>query len=539
MKKLILFTLFSFILMACGELDIQPRNGLTENVAFENFEGIQSYIGKVYSSLTHSGQEGPAGDPDLSIIPDEGFSSYLRVFWKAQELTTDEAIIAWDDNGIRDLHDHNWSASNPFLNALYYRIFYTISLANDFLRVADEYVPSGLTDEEEQDIEFFKAEARFIRAYAYFHALDLFRNIPLLTVISSDLPMQSSPQGVFDFIESELNEIESLLLPISAANTEYGRVNQGAVHALLSRLYLNAEVYTGTARFADCITASRNLINLNQYSLANSYPTLFMGDNHTQTDEIIWAIAHDGEVSQSWGGTTMIVRGGIGEGMQDDEKNGVPYLNESVRDYGVPNGWNGWRTTRALVDKFPGASTSTDASSVDGRAIFFNDGQLLEIADVADFTHGYAAPKFNNIEASTGQRALGVDHVSTDFPVFRLAEVYLNLAEAQLRLSGIDGTTLGYLNALRTRAYEDNSGNVSISDVTLEWLLDERSRELYLEGLRRTDLVRFESFTGSTYLWPWKGGTNEGKSTPDYLDVFPIPSTELISNPNMVQNTGY
>ncbi len=538
MKK-ILIAFLSLTFMTCGELDIEPRNGLTESVAFENFDGFKSYLAKIYASLTLSGQEGPAGDPDLSIINDEGFSSYLRVYWKAQELTTDEAIIAWEDAGIRDLHEHSWTANNQFIRVLYYRIFYTIALVNDFLRITEERTPANLTAAEQAEMEFFKAEARFIRAYSYSHALDLFRNVPLLTTITSDLPSQAQPQEVFDFIEEELTDLLDLLMPASEANASYGRVNQGAVYALLSRLYLNAEVYTGTARYADCITASQNLINLGQYSLAANYPELFMGDNHLRTDEIIWSIVHDGEVSQTWGGTTTIVRGGIGEGMMDDERNGIPYPDEAVNDYGVPNGWNGWRTTSALVAKFPDAATSADASSADGRAIFFNEGQLLEISDIGNFRHGYAAPKFNNIEASTGVRAPGIDHVSTDFPVFRLGEVYLNLAEAQVRAGGLDGTALGFLNDLRERAYGDNSANVTSGDVTLDWLLDERARELYVEAVRRSDLIRFGQFSGGTYLWPWKGGVDVGISTPANLDIFPIPSSELIANPNMVQNDGY
>lgn len=538
MKKS-LFIFLSFLL-ACGDLDIEPRNGLTEAVAFETFDGFQSYMAKIYASLTLSGQEGPAGDPDLTIINDEGFSSYLRVYWKAQELTTDEAVIAWEDAGIRDLHNHEWTANNQFIRVLYYRIFYTISLANDFLRILDERTPEGATTEELAELDYYRAEARFIRAYSYYHALDLFRNVPLLTTITSELPSQVQPQEVFDFIESELQELQTLLRAASGDANYYGRANQGAIYALLARLYLNAEVYTGTSRIADCITACQNLIGLNVYSIATNYAELFMGDNHNRTDEIIWSIVHDGEYSQTWGGTTTIVRGGIGEAMQDDMKNGIPYLEEAAVDYGVPNGWNGWRTTSALVGKFPGAATSADASSVDRRAIFFNDGQTLEIDDIGDFRDGYAAPKFNNIEASTGVRAAGFDHVSTDFPIFRLGEIYLTLAEAELRQSGsVSSTTLGYLNDLRFRAYGDNSGDVSASDVTLDWILDERARELYVEGVRRSDLIRFGQFTGGEYLWPWKGGVDVGTTTSSHLNIFPIPSSELIANPNMVQNDGY
>lgn len=538
MKK-IYSILFLFSFMACTDLDLEPKNGLVESVAFENFDGYRSYIAKVYASLTLTGQQGASGQPDLTIINDEGFSSYLRVWWKAQELTTDEAIIAWNDSGIRDLHNHSWGADNQFVRVLYYRIFFTISLANDFIRAA-ENLPSGLTDTEIATINEYVAEARFIRAFSYWHALDHFRNIALITSITAELPSQVAPQVVFDFIESELEDIDSELLPAGQANHAYGRVDQAAAWMLKAKLYLNSEVYTGTSRYADCITEVNKVINSGVYSLAPNYQELFMGDNHVRTDEIIWPIVHDGLVSQTWGGTTTIIRGGIGGAMSDDERNGAPFADEAEKAFGVPSGWAGFRTTSALVNLFPGAATDPDGNSADRRGIFFTEGQSLEIADIGEFTDGWAVPKFNNIEASTGRRAPGVDQVSTDYPVFRLAEAYLMLAESELRESGaIGATTLGYLNDLRVRAYGDNSGNVTLTDIDLDWILDERGRELYLEATRRTDLVRFNKFSGGDYLWPWKGGVDVGMATPVHLDIFPIPSSDLIANPNLKQNDDY
>lgn len=541
MKNIVVGLIIVGLLGACSnDLDLEPRNGLQESVAFENFDGFQSYMAKIYASLTLTGQEGPAGNADLTIINDEGFSSYLRVYWKAQELTTDEAVIAWTDSGIRDLHNHNWGSDNQFIRVLYYRIFYTISLVNDFLRITDQYGGNVTTAENQAELELYKNEARFIRALAYWHALDMFRNVPLITTISSDLPNQVNPQVIFDFIESELDAVEPNLVENMSSAENYGRANRGAVKMLKAKLYLNAEVYTGENRYTDCIAEIEELISGSNYSIHNNFQELFMADNHLRTNEIIWSIVHDGIVSQTWGGTTTIIRGGIGGAMQDDEKNGLPYPNEAVTDYGVLSGWGGWRTTSSLVEKYPGAATSADASSPDGRAIFFNEGQSLEIEDVGIYEDGYAAPKFSNIESTTGQRAPGVDQVGTDFPVFRLADAYLMLAEAELRANGsIGGSTLGYLNELRERAYGNTSGNVTPSEVTLDWILDERARELFVEATRRTDLIRFGRFSGSNYLWPWKGNVAEGQATPDRVNIFPIPASELIANPNMKQNPGY
>jgi starch-binding outer membrane protein, SusD/RagB family len=526
-------------LAGCSGLDIEPRNGSVEGIAFANFDGYQSYIAKLYASLTLTGQKGAAGDADLSIISDEGFSSYLRVWWKAQELTTDEAIIAWEDSGIRDLHDHAWGSENQFVRVLYYRIFYTISLANDFLRVA-ENLPDGLSQDEIATIDAYKLEARFIRALSYWHALDLFRNVALLTKITSELPTQVQPKVLFNFIESELNDIEDEMLPAGQANHDYGRVDRAGAWMLKSRLYLNAMQYIGEDRYADCIVECQKVISSGAFSIAPVYQELFMGDNHVRTDEIIFSIVHDGLVSQTWGGTTTIIRGGIGGAMSDNLRNGADFPDEALKDYGVLSGWAGYRTTSALVNLFPGASTDPDGNSPDNRAIFFAEGQTLEIEDIGEFTHGYAVPKFSNIEASTGNRAPGVDQVGTDFPVFRLAETYLTLAEATLRSGGsIDGTIEGQINQLRMRAYGDASGNVVAADITLDFLLDERGRELYLEGFRRTDLIRYSKFSGGDYLWPWKGGTQAGKATPAHLNIFPIPASDLIANPKLKQNDDY
>src|SRR5690606_12271725 len=133
------------------------------------------------------------------------------------------------------------------------------------------------------------------------------------------------------------------------------------------------------------------------------------------------------------------------------------------------------------------------------------------------------------------------DFVDTDYPMFRLADAYLMFAEAVLRggSGGTLGEAVGYINQIRERAYGDASGNIAQNDLTLDFILDERARELYWEGHRRTDLIRFGKFTGSSYLWPWKGNVAEGTATPAHLDLFPIPEVDRAANPNLEQNPGY
>ncbi len=534
------------ILGSCTNLDVLPRDAEVEGEVFKTPEAFRSYLAKLYGAYSLTGQEGPHGDGDISIIGDEGFTSYIRAYWKAQELTTDEAVIAWTDAGIRDLHLHRWSSENQFVRVLYYRIFLIVAYCNDFL---GQSVPSkldgyGFSQEWKDEINVYRAEARFLRAMAYWHALDLFRNIPLLTTLTSQLPAQTTPEEIFNFIESELIDIESIM--IDAKANEYGRADKAALWMLQAKLYLNAEVYTNQAKYTECITACNKVI-ASGYTLNDAYNTLFMADNDN-SNEIIFALNADGLSTRSWGSTTFLVHATIGGTMSDGRLDGtendttatgepdfVELSQEELENYGVTAGWEGIRATRSMVEKFGLDPENPD----DPRAIFYTYSQNIDISEIGEFSDGIAVPKFTNL-TSTGGRGSDVTHVDTDYPLFRLADTYLMYAEAVLRggSGGDPATALGYVNELRERAFGDASGNITAGDLTLDFLLDERVRELYYEGTRRVDLIRYGKFTDSG-IWPWKGGVQEGTLTESYRDIFPIPASELIANPLLKQNDGY
>ncbi|MEA1876001.1 MAG: RagB/SusD family nutrient uptake outer membrane protein [Bacteroidota bacterium] len=176
--------------------------------------------------------------------------------------------------------------------------------------------------------------------------------------------------------------------------------------------------------------------------------------------------------------------------------------------------------------------------SFDGRAMFYTDGQTLEIEDPFEFTHGYAVTKFKNLN-SDGSAPSDLTFIDTDFPLFRLADFYLMYAEAAIQTGNNTAKALDYVNLVRTRAYGEESGNITSSDLTIDWIIDERARELFWEGHRRTDLIRFGKLSGGEYLWPWKGGVAEGTAIDSKFDLFPIPSSDMGANPNLTQNTGY
>ena len=620
--KSLLYILSLSIVVSChddlNQSPIDPDSFTEENV-FASVNEAKGALAKLYASLALTGQNGPAGSPDIADI-DEGFSQFSRMLFNLNEITTDHAVVGWGDPGLPDLHGMYWSSSNDFTEAMYYRLAQAVSFSNSFIKNASEL--SG------DEVNVFIAEARFLRAYAYYNLLDLYGNVPLTTEISTELPTQSNRTELFNFIESELMEIESILL----ASNEYGRVDNVAAHALLSRLYLNAEAWTGQDRYADCITYSQNVIN-SGYTLnmndangnGTAYDELFMADNDVNgaQNEFIFTLNFDGMQSQTYGGTTFLVHAAIGGSMNPGNfgvnggwgglrttKNLVNQfavdldaLNSSLgsqSDWGLvgsatPNGWNGpdvemfqtgpqefsiyaelvsgelkfrfnedWGnnfgdngndgtlesgganipisagTYFIVMDLGSGTYTISPFSS-DKRGMFYSDGQNLEIESIPPFEDGYAVTKWTNIDSNGNQGSdSSGNFVDTDIPLIRLAEIYLNYAEATLRGGGGDtNTAVSLINQIRERGFGGSSGTISSGDLTLDFILDERSRELYWEGLRRTDLIRYNRFTNSSYLWPFKGNEPTGVGVDEYRNLFPLPANVVAINSNLTQNEGY
>lgn len=521
-EKLIFIVMLSFMATSChDDLDQSPLDpdSFTEENVYANVDEAKSALAKLYAGFALTGQDGPAGNPDLDPNDiDEGFSQYSRTMFYLSELTTDHAVLGWGDAGVPDLHGMFWTANNDFTNSMYNRLGQEVSFCNSF--ISNAQVLSA-----DENVGYFMAEARFLRAFAYYNLIDLFGNVPIQTQVAVELPTQNSREDVFAFVETELLEIQDLL----PDSNEYGRVDKVAAWALLSKLYLNSEVWTGTARYTDCITYSNNVMNSSYIINMNdgngngtAYDELFLADNNSNgaQNEFIYVLNFDGIQSQTYGGTTFLVHASVGGSMD-------PTL------FGVDGGWGGLRTTSAFVDKF-------DAN--DKRGMFYSTGQSLDIASIPPFNQGYAITKFKNVDVNgnpgsgTGQD----NRVDTDLPLIRLAEIYLNYAEATLRGGGGDmGIAVSKINELRTRAYGNTSGNITTANLDLAFVLDERSRELYWECQRRSDLIRYNYFTTNGYLWPFKGNQPNGTSVGSYRNLFPIPANTLTTNPNLQQNIGY
>ncbi|WP_276480848.1 RagB/SusD family nutrient uptake outer membrane protein [Paraflavitalea pollutisoli] len=516
----------ALLLSSCHkDLDLQPVNANTSEKQYSTLEGYKQVLAKVYGAYSLVSSSG-VGNSDVNIagITDAGTTDFIRSWWNLQELTTDEAICAWNDAVLLSFHNINWTSGNVFINATYARSLYQVTVANEFIREStdEKLAARGYKEADAATIRQFRAEARFLRAFQYWVLMDLFGNPPFVTEddpIGKYIPKQIKRADLFTYVETELKAIENELA--APRQNEYGRADRGAAWALLARLYLNAKVYTGTDRYTDAIVYSGKVIE-NGYALKSNYKTLFMSDNDKNNTEVILPIAYDATNSQNYGGTTFLICSAHGTNPADNQAFGIP-----------SGGWLGNRSTKNLPLAFGDYSGNAD------KRALFGPGNL-EVNDVVVFNDGLGVYKFNNI-SSTGTTPPSPNGVlcSVDFPLFRLAEMYLVYTESVLRggTGGTQAKAIEYINLLRARAYGNNSGQVST--FTVNDVLNERMRELYWEGFRRTDLIRYGQFTGSSYLWPWKGGVKNGVGVDAHFALFPIPAAEIIANPNLVQNPNY
>ncbi len=516
------------------DLDVKPKdpNTILAGNLSDDPVYMKETLGKIYASFIISGQGANGGD-DITAS-DGNFFTTTRALWNVQEITTDEAICAWGDVGIADLNTQTWSANNPFLTALYQRLSLSVTYANEFIKNTN-----GNTDPA---VMQYNAEARFLRALAYTWDMDLFGNPPFTTDadgVGKFNPKQIARADLFKFVETELLDIQNKL---GAPKFSYPQADQAACWMLLARLYLNAQVFTGTARWADCKTYCDKVITSGKYSLATNYRKNFSADNDgNHNPEMIFAWEQDGINTQGYVGTTFII----------ESSSDATYIRaEDFHGLTSNTNWNGNRSRKQfmniMVDTLATygsapvpASDALFTQSKDKR-VFLKMKKSMNIPSASSSgDYGIGVYKFTAKNADGTQAAnYNPAFACTDFPIFRYADALLMRAEAAFRL-GDKASAVADINVVRTRAYGNASGNITAAQLDDKFLLDERGREFYYEGQRRTDLVRFGQFTDGTYRWNWKGGVINGASTDKHLNIFPIPGAEVSANPNILQNTGY
>ena len=476
---------------------------------------------------------------------DGGASEIVRAFWSVQETTTDAAKCSWgNDAWVRALNTNTWSdAQNDAVYAVYVRTLQGISYVNEYLRQTspDKLSDRGVDAVLAAKIDTFRAEARFIRAYLYWMALDVFGSVPFITEESpiggAYYPRQASRQDVFNYCVSELKYLISDQSTLSEPRTLYPRADKGSAAGLLARLYLNAEVYTGTPMWLEAKNISEEIFNMG-YALCPDYIALFRGDNGQNPQacgEFLWSIDYSDDYTESYGGTTYLLAATLAS----------TDITDQSRPNGQRNGWAGLRVPYEYVNRYFGVVSADydtgDYVVLDRRGdVFYIKGRSESMeGELYNFMNGWSCLKYNNIPyGQTDQSFLPTSLVrnysDVDFPMIRLAEVYLIYAEACMNLQQ-SSSAMPYLQALSFRA-----GVEPPAEITADFLVAERARELMWEAHRRTDLIRFGLFDTDEYLWPYKGGDDfAGKAFPAYKCIFSIPPTELAANPELVQNPGY
>ncbi len=506
-------------------------------------------LAKIYGNLTLTGTIGGSGNADMSQF-DEGNSSMYRRIFEANELCSDECIWTWQgDAGIPELTNISWNSSHGYNELTYYRLMYNITLCNFYLDQTE--------GTEDAQMLQNRAEVRFIRALHYYYFIDLYGCAPYKLHYNDELPEYISRADCFNFVVGELKAIngenaesKEVLLESANSDANYGRADRVAANMLLARMYLNAQVYTGTPQWATAQAYAQKVID-SSYKLCteskngfSAYQQLFMGDNGENANarqEIIFPIRCDGATSRSYGGSVYTIASTTG--------NGTP-------DQGIAKSqWTCNRSREALVKKFFSSLNDVpltcDVDAVmkaagDDRARFFSGWSVNDKGEKGNerttsteekttFSAGLGIMKWTNYYCDPNNGApKDVSYSDTDVPLFRVAEAYLTLAEATFRLEGPSAKVITLINTLRSRAHAAPFDDVTELDICDEWC-----REFYFEGRRRSDLIRFGYFTSGDYLWDWKGGVYTGAGVSDIYNLYPIPANEINSNPNMCQNKGY
>ena len=524
------------MLTACvGDLNTIPLNptDVTSETAYGADEtGYVQGLAKIYNQLVSNDTK------DLEVA-DGGASEFIRAFWSTQEVTADAAKCAWGDAWVNDLNNCTWKGDvlNDAVYAVYVRTLQGITYVNEYLRqTSNENLDlRGCSDAVKAKVQEYRAEARFLRAYFYWAAMDTFGQVPFSTESTQFgggyNPPQKPAAEIFDFIVSELKDLASDGSAMPAAQSNYPRADKGSVLGLLARVYLNAEVYTGTAMWAEAKATCEKIYSLG-YALAPTHAELFRGDNGENPDakkEMLFAASYNAEHTQSYGGTTYLTLSTLSG---DDG---------AINITGINGGWAGNRVPDHYVQTYfaPTAADFTigEYTIADKRGQYFyikGRSQSME-GNLNTFLNGWSCIKFNNVPHDVDP----VDYAATaatknfsdiDWPLIRLGEIHLIYAEACMHAGG-DASA-------QVKALAERAGVAAPATIDADFLMAERARELMWEAHRRTDLIRFGKWI-SGYNWTYKGGNFGGQDLPEHFNVFPVPSTELATNLDLQQNPGY
>ena len=501
---------------ACTDLTEVPASAITPENFYRNEDEVLGGLASVYAQLRSTNDD----------------------YYNLSEITTDEMVVPtrgsdWYDNGQwLDVHRQTFGANSPaglsLINGAWTNLFQGVARANVVL--------NGIANTNFTSKPVVTAELRVLRAFYYYLLMDFFGGVPIVTDVSIQPRAQNTRTEVFNFIEKELTESRPDL-PASWPASMNGRITQGTVDAILASLYLNAAVFNGTvsasglqygtARWQDALNSANAVINSGQYQLATDanmncgtpgcgWRKNFTADNNT-SPEIIFAVKY---AAVSGLGMNFVMR--------------VLHYNQFT-----PSPWNGFATL---------ADTYAAFNSNDRRKQIFLAGPQVNVLTGQPVTDRQGNPLYfdpNIPDVTAASEGAGVriykwpadpnhnqQDNGNDYAWFRLGEMYLIRAEAENEL-GNQAAAIADINLIRARAFSSPqplAAGLTQAQVRTA-ILNERLFELTAEGKRRTDLIRMNLFTQGT----WYAKT----SNAPYKVLFPIPQTQLETNPLLKQNPGY
>ena len=561
-----------FAMGSCvGDLDLLPTDpsAVTPGDFASDPKGyLEQAAADVYLSFATFG---PNGNNILDF--DGGMTTFQRAVFYLEEVPTDEAT--WNSTEDPDLNIMTYgtvASNNQALAGIYARLFVNIAICNQFIQTVNDGYFHLDTDALKSEADEFIRQAKILRGGAYFYAIDLFGNVPwadehvLMGEVAPQLStnFQEGRRQVFNMVTNDLEDIVAWYKANDPNNRPpYGYVGLDVAESILVKFYLNAEVYTGTAMWDKCLEHAQAVIGrlgtggFQNSGLCNSYFQNFGFNNHefaiggsSSVNEMIWTIPQrepsnnsflgqdTGWGLKSWANGTFMCNAWIGNSTDQD-----PFNCNTADDYNSGNGWKCMVTRPQFVETFYW-NEATMATSPDQRVRFWRtskDGFELQNSDLILGNwgrNGYLAVKFTNWafddngEINHTASPTPTSELSVDYPVIRLAEIYLSAAEAILHGAGNASQALTYVNYIRERAGMD-----PFTEINLATLQDERTRELYTENVRRTDLIRYGKWV-SGYTWSWKGNVQQGTDYASNFNVYPIPLVQVTSN-GYTQNPGY
>lgn len=518
-KSLIFILALSFWSTSCSDLEPEFTDVITEDNYFQNDAAFVSALGSAYTNLYSVMNHGQLFSLDAT--------------------SSDEACIThkgpdWEDGGqwLR-MHRHDFSDGEGVFGNVWGFAYGGINTCNRLIATFESV--------DNPNSPAFIAELKVLRAYYYLVLLDVFGNVPIIEtfdVPEGFKPTTSPRADVFAFVEKELTE-QVPLLSKSVDQSTYARVNFNVGQAMLASLYLNAEQYTGTPRWADAVAAADEVINGGGYSLEDNYFANFAVDN-AGSSENMWVIPYDGvnaggfnlvqmtlhydsqktfnTVDQPWNGYCALAD--FYNAFEDDDVR----ITGGGRAYGVL--LEGPQKDLAGNQIFDQADSWYPDNAVDDPSLTAEEQQRalvysVEINELAPGAFRDGGTRLSKYEYEVGT----VNSMSNDFALFRYAEVLLNKAEAMWRMNPGSAEALELVNMIRAR-----SGVDAYSSLDADNLLAERGREMCFEAKRRSDLIRFNRWGDS---W-WEKGTSE-----DFKKLMPVPADQIALNSNLIQNPGY